>query len=137
MGLIITGQRMEINVSYEPGKFSGSNISLEVIATTVIVSVVLLVLTIIIYLRLLDQPEPRGQTGINFGTEPAPEIPSVVEGTPRTPVVSSNNFHTPSPSQTLPRTPPQEYTQYIRKTMDDTPHFRRDRRKRFDPSYTY
>lgn len=135
--LPITGQRMEINVSYEPGKFSGSNISLEVIATTVIVSVVLLVLTIIIYLRLLDQPEPRGQTGINFGTEPAPEIPSVVEGTPRTPVVSSNNFHTPSPSQTLPRTPPQEYTQYIRKTMDDTPHFRRDRRKRFDPSYTY
>lgn len=132
-----TGQRMEISVSYEPGKFSGSNISLEVIAATVIVSVVLLVLTIIIYLRLLDQPEPRGQTGLNFGTEPAPEIPSVVEGTPRTPVVASNNFHTPSPSQALPRTPPQEYTQYIRKTMDDTPHFRRDRRKRFDPSYTY
>lgn len=135
MASIITGQKMEIGVSYEPSKFIGSNISLEVISIIVVVSVISLVLTVIIYLRLLDQPEPARQ---NFGTESVPEIIANVERTPaRTQMSNSMSLHSPASSQSYPRTPPQPYTEYIRRTVDDTPLFRKDGRKRFDPSYTY
>ncbi|KAH9331454.1 hypothetical protein KI387_003562, partial [Taxus chinensis] len=130
-----TGQRMEIDVNYEPSKFIGSNFSIEVISIVVVVSVISLVLTIIIYLRLLDQPEPARQ---NFSTEPAHEIPSNVERTPvRTQVLNSMSLHTPPSLTSYPRTPPQPYTEYIRRTVDDTPLLRKDGRKRFDPSFTY
>eukprot|EP01018_Ginkgo_biloba_P024528 Gb_06166 [translate_table: standard] len=132
-----TGQRMELDVCYEPGKLRGSPLSLEVVAIVILVSLVLLVLTIIIYLRLLDQPEPSRPVRLSSGTNPATEISTIPDGSPpRSTLLPADSLHTP-PAHTFPRTPPQPFTEYIRRTVNDTPHFRRDGRRRFDPSYTY
>ncbi|XP_074574231.1 nuclear pore complex protein GP210 [Curcuma longa] len=114
-----TGQQEEISVSYKNGEraaASGVNI---LIWPAVLVCAIVFIVTIIIFLMCLqkpDQPGPR-QAG------PISPLPAPIDSTP------TRN------AQFSPRTPP-PFTDYVRRTLDETPYYKRDRR-RFDPQYTY
>ncbi|KAH9624818.1 hypothetical protein KSS87_018134 [Heliosperma pusillum] len=85
---------------------------------------VLLILTFIIYRCLLDRPGPGGP-----GPSISPAGPS--DQAPRTPERRS-----PATSnEQSPRTP-QPFMEYVRRTIDETPYYRRQGR-RFDPQNTY
>ena len=116
-----TGQKVEIDVAFEPGETKASSIDMTLWAA-VIGCFALLMLTVIIFICYLDRPD-RSPPSI------MPSTPSVAA--PRTPERT-----TPAHDEHSPRTP-QPFIEYVRRTIDETPYYRRDGRRRFDPQNTY
>lgn len=116
-----TGQKVEIDVTFEPGETKASSIDMTLWAA-VIGCFALLMLTVIIFICYLDRPD----------RSPPPIMPSTPSvAAPRTPerTIPAHDEHSP-------RTP-QPFIEYVRRTIDETPYYRRDGRRRFDPQNTY
>ncbi|XP_074274983.1 nuclear pore complex protein GP210 isoform X2 [Silene latifolia] len=115
------GQRVEIDVSYDAGD-TKATILLLTLWKGLAGCLALLILTFIIYKCLLDRPG---------GPEPLPTPAGPSDQAPRTP-----ERHSPANSnEQSPRTP-QPFMEYVRRTIDETPYYRRQGR-RFDPQNTY
>lgn len=116
------GQKVEIDISYEPGERKTSGIDLTIWAG-VIGCFALFILTVIVFICYLDRPDNRSPPST------MPSTPSVAA--PRTPDRTS-----PAHDDRSPRTP-QPFIEYVRRTIDETPYYRREGRRRFDPQNTY
>ncbi|KAK9117285.1 hypothetical protein Sjap_016232 [Stephania japonica] len=120
-----TGQRAELDVSYEPGETKPSSTARRAVTffAGAIVCVVVLVATVAFAIRYIDRPgQPR----------------------PPTPFATNTNglttpYHNSSQNQTLQRSPqtPPPFLDYVRRTIDDTPYYKNDGRRRFNPQNTY
>lgn len=120
-----TGQRKEIDLSYEPGERAAlgttTNITFWV---KMLVSFAVLILTLIILIGLLDRRTYRSQSSN------APAAPSIAA--PGTPDRSNPSVIT----EQSPRTP-QPFIDYVRRTVDETPYYRREGRRRINPQNTF
>ncbi|KAA8548147.1 hypothetical protein F0562_004591 [Nyssa sinensis] len=118
------GQRVEIDVNYEPGDKTTSAMTSHVTLWASIFSgMSLLILTVAIFIYFLDRPE-RSQPTIH------PAAPTVAA--PVTPIHSSPAVV----SEQSPRTP-QPFIEYVRRTIDETPYYKREGRRRFNPQNTF
>lgn len=115
---------MEVEVNYEPGEIeesmSSDNVNLWI---GVLGCFSVLVITVAIFICFLDRPK-RSRSSIPPATSSisAPITPD------RNPPVLSN--------EESPRTP-QPFIEYVRKTIDETPFYRREGRRRFNPKNTF
>jgi hypothetical protein len=121
-------------VEYDLKDYQSGGVMRQII-TALIAAVVLGVIPLIVCARLFDIPRRRRQQ---------PQESDNVDGdytryeSPRSPPGSLTPAGFPSPqSVTLSRSPPQPYTDYVSKTIDHTPYFRREGLRRYDPSRTY
>ncbi|PKI75128.1 hypothetical protein CRG98_004463, partial [Punica granatum] len=127
ISLPATGQRSEIDVSYESGEKKTTFVR-EIISiwSGILVSLAILIVTVAIFLCILSQPNRSP--------------PSISQSTPQglapaTPSRSPGGVSTTSDQS--PRTP-QPFVDYVRRTVDETPYYRRDgARRRFNPQNTY
>ncbi|XP_037443214.1 nuclear pore complex protein GP210-like [Triticum dicoccoides] len=118
-----TGQTEELEVNYvtgdrtEPSSSSGLT-TFGLILTCIIVPAG----TLWVIMKLLEKPArqapPRHAPAPAAGPSAAPDpaSPAIGEFSPRT---------------------PQPFMEYVRKTVDDTPYYKRDARRRFNPQNTY
>ncbi|CAK9273031.1 unnamed protein product [Sphagnum jensenii] len=140
-----TGQQKEIPVVYKAGQQTVAALSFQVL-TAVVIILVLLVLPLIFFARQLDLPRPVGsaQGTENFLVEEPLMNRAPVNGStplrsqgqrgftsPRTPNVSDST--PPATARNFgSRSPPPPFTEYVSKTIENTPYY-----KRYDPSRTY
>lgn len=132
-----TGQVEEIRVEYDV-KDRREGALLQQIVTAAIFIVVLGVLPFVVCARLFDLPRRRHQESITNDVGAVPSRERVANGSPVSPVrnLQPSSFESPQ-SVSLSRSPPQPYTEYVSKTIENTPYFRREGVRRFDPSRTY
>lgn len=123
---ICTGQKVELAVNYNPGK--QTPITRKVTLVVVVVSLFLLILTIVAFMRVLDRPDTYGPS--------RPQAPASASASPASPasVLITPNSTAVTRSQS-PITPPR-FIEYVRKTLDETPYYKRGNR-RFNSQYTY
>ncbi|KAI5054712.1 hypothetical protein GOP47_0029857 [Adiantum capillus-veneris] len=133
------GQTEEVQVAYNV-KEQDNGALLQKMVTAAIVIAVLGLLPFLACARLLDLPRRRHQEHPTTDDDTNGLSPPgrASNGSPMSPVrnLYSSNFESPQ-SVSLSRSPPQPYTDYISKTIDNTPYFRREGVRRFDPSRTY
>ncbi|KAK9676341.1 hypothetical protein RND81_11G070500 [Saponaria officinalis] len=110
------GQRVEIEVNYNAGD-TKPTILVQTLWKGALGCFALLMLTLLIYKGFLDRPD-RSR-------------PTITPAAPRTPECRSP---TPANEQS-PRTP-QPFMEYVRRTIDETPYYRRQGR-RYDPQNTF
>lgn len=116
---------MEIDVSCDPGERTASETTINyTLWTTVLGCLALLILTVVVSICYLDRPDRSPQTSINV-----PATPSIAA--PVTPDRSS-----PAIGSESPRTP-QPFIDYVRRTIDETPYYRREPRRRVNPQNTF
>jgi len=95
--------------------------------SAIFICVVVLVATILIFMKMLDRPRRISHT-------PSP----VTAGSPMGQRDHSTGSSAVTSSvQSSPRTPSQPFVEYVRRTIDETPYYKRSGRRRFDPQYTY
>lgn len=114
------GQRVEIDVEYEPVKRAELGTTLNKTRWATGVSCfALLVLTVAIFIRFLDRPQ-------RYQPPAPPSTPTPVTPEPsRSAVLDEQSPRTPKP-----------FVDYVRRTIDETPYYRRDGRRRFNPQNT-
>ncbi|CAA6668012.1 unnamed protein product [Spirodela intermedia] len=118
-----TGQTVHISVSYEDdGERTAPGERTNLLWAAVLVCLVLLALTVLVFVRFLETP---------WSSRPAPSPPPS-----RPPVPAVAGPSTPGTRSSSPRTP-QPFVEYVRRTIDETPYYRREGRRRFDPNRTY
>lgn len=126
ISLAANGQKVEIDVNYEPEKITGLPSSIHVSNWVVIlVCSTILMSTLILFLCFLDRPN-RYQSNV------APTTPTVTAQPPVTPSRSSTSLVNEHSPQT-----PQAFIDYVRKTVDETPYYRKDPRRRFNAQHTF
>lgn len=119
-----TGQKMEVAVSFEPDRsdHDGSAILIKIAAMFAVILVLILTLKGILYgaeEQGVQPPRDRDQTRTTSA--------------PSTPIRSSP----PERRDHSPRTPPR-FIDYIRNTLDETPYYRQDvRRRATNPQNTF
>ncbi|KAF3793671.1 Nuclear pore complex protein [Nymphaea thermarum] len=124
------GQVSEVEVSYETDEAPKSSAASESsnLLMNSLTCVVVLVATVVLFLRCFNKRQRSGQR---------PNLYTSSHLDPKTPIrtqdVPANGALTPVRS--APRTP-QSYTEYLRRTIDETPYVRRHGRL-VDPSYSY
>ncbi|KAK8459402.1 hypothetical protein SEVIR_2G136800v4 [Setaria viridis] len=127
--LPVTGQTEEIEISYDTGEKAEPSSSWGLTTFAVILTcIVVPVATIAFFMKSLERPSRRAPSRNTAASTPA-----------RTPVASPAAMADPaSPAngQLSPRTP-QPFMEYVRRTIDDTPYYKRDGRRRFNPQNTY
>ncbi|XP_062106942.1 nuclear pore complex protein GP210 isoform X1 [Humulus lupulus] len=124
ISLPANGQKLEVDVSYEPGERGPLKRSINIsLWASVLGCVAVLALTLAIFICFLDKP----------GRSQAPSPPPPSFAAPVTPDRSS------SPTVSMDQSPktPQPFMEYVRRTIDETPYYRRDRQQRFNPQNTY
>lgn len=110
---------MEIDVNYESGARVESKNYIDIIFTGYLVlSVLILAICLAIY-KLSNIIQPSTSPATSSITAPV------------TPMRSS-----PISTEQSPQTP-QPFVDYVRKTIDETPYYRREARRRFNPQNTY
>ncbi|EXC20346.1 hypothetical protein L484_020567 [Morus notabilis] len=115
------GQQLEIDVNYEPERKGASNGPKNItLWASVLGCVALLLITVAMFIYFLDRPD-RSQPSI------APSTPRFAAPDRSSPAVLSDQS---------PRTP-QPFMEYVRRTIDETPYYRRDRRRGFNPQNTF
>lgn len=119
--ILVAGQTEEVDVSYEAGEREQPVRASGITWPAILICAFVLVLTVLIFLRLLDKPE-RSTASTPLST--------VVTGPATPPRISAH-----VDSNLSPRTP-QPFIEYVRRTIDETPYYRRGAR-RYDPQYTY
>lgn len=133
-----TGQVEEVPVEYDV-KDQRKGAFLQQIVTAAIVIAVLGLLPILACARLFDLPRRRYHQGdtTNHNDAIGP-LEHRANESPLSPIrnLRSSSFESPQ-SVSLSRSPPQPYTEYVSKTLENTPYFRREGVRRFDPSRTY
>lgn len=119
-----TGQQLEIDVNYEPeGKGVSKSPNNITLWASFLGCVALFLMTVAIFIYFLDRPDQSP--------------PSVVPSTPNfAPPVTPDRSSPAVLSDQSPQTP-QPFMEYVRRTIDETPYYRRDGRRRFNPQNTY
>ena len=111
------------------------------IVTAVIIILLVLILPLVFCARLLDLQrsvlasrtpdvvpvEEPCANGVQFETTPLRHRAVDSPRTPRTPPSEGFGY----------RSPQQPYTEYVSRTLDNTPYFSREGYRKYDPSYTY
>lgn len=115
-----SGQSAELDVNYDPGEEEASAVDIKT-WTGVISGFALLILTFSIFICVLDKPY-RSPPSVT------PSAPSVTA-----PLTPDRTSHV---SERSPRTP-QPFVDYVRRTIDETPYYRREGRTRLNPQNTY
>jgi nuclear pore complex protein Nup210 len=130
-------------VVYKAGQQTVAALSFQVL-TAVVIILVLLVLPLIFFARQLDLPRPVGSAqGTALVEEPLMNTAPVNGSTPLRSQGQRgfNSPRTPNVSDSTPpatarnfgsRSPPPPFTEYVSKTIENTPYY-----KRYDPSRTY
>ncbi|CAI0454950.1 unnamed protein product [Linum tenue] len=132
ISLPTNGQEMLIDVNYEPGpKPAVEKTPASLTLRSVIAGALILVTSVAAILIIKGEvssrtraPSPPSSIPPTNGTANAPP--------PGTPDRGSGSKFT----EQSPRTP-QPYIDYVRQTIDETPFYRRDGRRRFNPQNTY
>ncbi|KAK6928386.1 hypothetical protein RJ641_006977 [Dillenia turbinata] len=126
ISLPANGQKAEIDVNYDPGEKTASATTINfTLWGSILACLIVLILTIALFIRVLDRPD-RSRPAIS------PATPSRPASAPVTPDRTST---TPVVNELSPRTP-QPFMEYVRRTIDETPYYRREGR-RFNPQNTY
>lgn len=125
----VAGQRTEIDVFYEPGEREASETAFDstTIWATILGSLSLLILTITLFICFMDKPN-RAQS--SQSSQPATNAPTVAA--PATPDRNSPAIS----NEQSPRTP-QPFVDYVRQTIDETPYYKREGRRRFNVQNTF
>ncbi|XP_062193278.1 nuclear pore complex protein GP210 [Phragmites australis] len=120
-----TGQTEEVEISYDTGgetePSSSGLTTLAVILTCVVVPIA----TVALFMKSLEKPTRQAASRHTAPTTPA------AAGSP-----AMTDPASPANGQLSPRTP-QPFMEYVRRTIDDTPYYKRDARRRFNPQNTY
>ncbi|XP_022934341.1 nuclear pore complex protein GP210 isoform X2 [Cucurbita moschata] len=128
--LAANGQRTEIDVFYEPREkeVSVGAFGTTTIWATILGSLFLLILTIALFICFLDKPN-RAQPSqpSRPATTHTPTITAPVTPDRSSPVLSNEQS---------PRTP-QPFVDYVRQTIDETPYYKREGRRRFNVQNTF
>ncbi|XP_057962885.1 nuclear pore complex protein GP210 isoform X2 [Malania oleifera] len=124
MMLPANGQKVVLDVNYEPGQRDAPATSVNTtLWAGVLGCLALLILTVAIFICILDRPD-RSQ-------------PSIPPATPSfTSPATANSGSSAISNERSPRTP-QPFVDYVRRTIDETPHYRREGRRRFNPQNTF
>ncbi|XP_022152143.1 nuclear pore complex protein GP210 isoform X1 [Momordica charantia] len=124
--LAANGQRTEIDVCYEPGEGDASGPTSNVTIWAIVLGALsLLMLTITLFMCFMDNPN-RTQS-----FQPAiTRTPTVTA--PVTPDRSSPGIS----NEQSPRMP-QPFVDYVRQTIDETPYYKREGRRRFNVQNTF
>ncbi|CAN4082059.1 unnamed protein product [Withania somnifera] len=117
-----TGQIVEVNVNYEPEERRAASTNLNLWATAA-ACFILLMVTATLFISYLAQP-------VRSRPSAPPVTPSVTAAA--TPERSSPALV----GKYSPRTP-QRFIDYVRRTIDETPYYRQDFRRRANPQNTY
>lgn len=132
-----TGQQKEIYVSFE---HHGEEKNIESVVAGKgffvwsALGMCIVVSTIFVFIWLLGRPQYRT-------VAPSPRLGTPIASPSHVPTCPPSVHNTPTSSaaaninQSSPCTP-QPFVEYIRRTIDETPYYKRSRR-RFDPQYTY
>lgn len=118
---------MDVDVNYEPDIREASDSGIKGTFFAVIVGFsAIIALILIIIISKLERVERSTES------QPAisPATPSMTA--PQTPERSSPAVS----NEQSPRTP-QPFVDYVRRTIDETPYYRRDARRRFNPQNTF
>ncbi|XP_057770260.1 nuclear pore complex protein GP210 [Salvia miltiorrhiza] len=119
-----TGQRVAVSVSYDPDEREAAakpaNLTFWAGISALLFLLIFTVTFVICYLDRPDRSPPR----VSFGS------PSIVA--PATPERSSPAVV----KEQSPRTP-QPFIDYVRRTIDETPYYRQDFRRRSNPQHTF
>ena len=128
--MCVAGQRTEIDVFYEPREkeVSVAAFGTTTIWATILGSLFLLILTIALFICFLDKPN-RAQPSqpSRPATTHTPTITAPVTPDRSSPVLSNEQS---------PRTP-QPFVDYVRQTIDETPYYKREGRRRFNVQNTF
>lgn len=121
------GQSVEIDVNGDPGDKTASETTINhTLWATVLGCLALSGLTVAFTICYSANRLNRSQTSIN-----APATPSTAG--PATPERTSSPA---AGSEQSPRTP-QRFIDYVRRTIDETPYYRREPRRRVNPQNTF
>ncbi|XVF57995.1 hypothetical protein PTKIN_Ptkin07bG0027000 [Pterospermum kingtungense] len=120
-----SGQRAEVDVNFELNARVESESTINIsFGTKVLGTLALLLTTVFIAIHFLERP--RGSQ------PPSTPPPTSTVSAPVTPERSSPLLL----NEQSPRTP-QPFVDYVRRTIDETPYYRREARRRFNPQNTY
>uniref|UniRef100_A0A1D1XKT8 Nuclear pore membrane glycoprotein 210-like n=2 Tax=Anthurium amnicola TaxID=1678845 RepID=A0A1D1XKT8_9ARAE len=119
-----TGQTAEVNVSYDDGEKNTPRGRSTFLRVAVLTCLILLILTVLIFLRFLERPDSSRPSGPPY--LPVPGVAGYLTPDRRIAHDSQSSPHTPQP-----------FVDYVRRTIDETPYYRREGRRRFDPQRTY
>ncbi|WVZ63130.1 hypothetical protein U9M48_012789 [Paspalum notatum var. saurae] len=123
-----TGQTEEVEISYDTGEKAEPSSSWGLTTSAVILTCIIVpVATVALFMKLLERPTRQAPSRNTTASTPA-----------QAPAASAAAADPASPSngQFSPRTP-QPFMEYVRRTIDDTPYYKRDARRRFNPQNTY
>lgn len=128
-----TGQKVEIGVSYDPKEGEAATVSTNVASWAALSGLLFLFIsTVTFFICYLDRPV-RSQPARSTPFRSSPVVsssPSVAA--PVTPERSSPAVV----NEQSPRTP-QPFLDYVRRTIDETPYYRQDFRRRGSPQNTF
>jgi nuclear pore complex protein Nup210 len=123
-----TGQTEEVEISYDTGEEAEPSSSWGPTTFVVILTCIIVLVVTVVFMKSLERPSRR-----------APPWNAAASTPVRAPAASPAPMADPaSPAngQLSPRTP-QPFMEYVRRTIDDTPYYKRDSRRRFNPQNTY
>ena len=133
--VLVSGQKQSLRVTYTTGHLPSIPLHLTpLIWSTLLIG--LLFIAGFLVLKCYDRPAPAS------APSPSPPAQHPAPSTP-TPANSPSNGSmdgqtTPEQSYKPWRTPPAPHTEYIARTLHETPYYMRDRNsQRIDPSHTY
>ncbi|KAI3474918.1 hypothetical protein Pfo_030229 [Paulownia fortunei] len=123
LSLPATGQRVEIDVSYDPEERKAvvkpANVTLWAGVSGLLFLLILTVAFVIFYLDRPDRSPPlvSGSPSVAAPVTPERSSPAII-------------------NDQSPRTP-QPFIDYVRRTIDETPYYRQDFRRRINPQHTF
>lgn len=117
---------MEIDITHEPESVASAISSVTInkaLWASILGCLLLLILSIAVFIHFLDRPDRLQQAS-------APITATIAA--PTTPNRSSPAV----PNEMSPRTP-QPFVDYVRRTIDETPYYKREGRRRTNPQNTF
>lgn len=122
-----TGQSVEIDINHEPEETASSSVTInKAFWASILGYLLLLILSIAIITRFLDRPERSQQTSSSVTTTPSIAAPTTPDRSTPSSVVNDSSPRTPQP-----------FVDYVRKTIDETPYYKREGRRRINPQNTF
>ncbi|BAU00962.1 hypothetical protein VIGAN_11010600 [Vigna angularis var. angularis] len=120
------GQSVEIDVNHEPEETAPSSIAInKAFWGSILGCFLLLILSIVIFTRFFEKPERSQQTSSSVTTTTSIAAPITPDRSNPSPV-----------NEMSPRTP-QPFVDYVRRTIDETPYYKREGRRRVNPQNTF
>ncbi|XP_058778625.1 nuclear pore complex protein GP210 isoform X1 [Vicia villosa] len=124
------GQRMEIGITHEPESEEKalSNVTTsKILWASLLGCLVLLIPSIVAFIYFMDRPDRSQQTS-------SPVTATIAA--PASPYRSSPSLSPTVTNEMSPRTP-QPFVDYVRRTIDETPYYKREGRRRTNPQNTF